>query len=148
MEPVLHAVALYIILMLIFRIAGKRSLAQITTFDFVLLLVIGEATQQALVGKDFSMTNSILLIVTLVGIDVGLSLIKQRFEKVEKWLDSTPVILVDNGKLLNERLKKARVDASDILSKARELQGLERLEQIKYAVLEPSGGITIIPKEK
>ncbi|MEM5776355.1 MAG: hypothetical protein AAGU05_15235, partial [Anaerolineaceae bacterium] len=85
MEPVLHAVALYIILMLIFRIAGKRSLAQITTFDFVLLLVIGEATQQALVGKDFSMTNSILLIVTLVGIDVGLSLIKQRFEKVEKW---------------------------------------------------------------
>lgn len=148
MEPVIRGIAIYVILLVIFRIAGKRSLGQITTFDFVLLMVIGEATQQALLGKDFSLTNSLLLIVTLVGIDIGLSLVKQRFEKVEKWLDSTPVILVNDGKLLKDRMEKARVDASDILSKARELQGLERLEQIKYAVLEPSGGITIIPKEK
>ncbi len=135
-------------MLIIFRISGKRSLAQITTFDFVLLMVIGEATQQAMVGKDFSMTNFALLTLTLVGIDIGLSLIKQRFEPVEKWLDSAPVVLVENGKLLTDRMEKARVDAADILTKARELQGLERIEQIKYAVLESSGGITIIPKEK
>ena len=148
MEPVLRAVAIYVVLLIIFRISGKRSLAQITTFDFVLLMVIGEATQQAMVGKDFSMTNFALLTLTLVGIDIGLSLIKQRFEPVEKWLDSAPVVLVENGKLLTDRMEKARVDAADILTKARELQGLERIEQIKYAVLESSGGITIIPKEK
>ena len=148
MEPVLRAVAIYVVLLIIFRISGKRSLAQITTFDFVLLMVIGEATQQAMVGKDFSMTNFILLTLTLVGIDIALSLIKQRFEPVEKWLDSAPVVLVENGKLLTDRMEKARVDAADILTKARELQGLERIEQIKYAVLESSGGITIIPKEK
>jgi len=148
MEAVIRSIAIYVVLLIVFRISGKRSLAQITTFDFVLLLVVGEAVQQALLGDDFSLTNAFLIVITLVGMDVGLSLLKQRYKPVEKWLDSAPVIIVENGRLLNERMAGARVDVSDILSKARELQGIERLEQIKYAVLEPSGGITIIPKEK
>lgn len=78
MDSVLRALAIYLFLMVIFRISGKRSLAQITTFDFVLLLVIGEATQQALLGDDFSLTNAALVIATLLGLDTGLSLLQQR----------------------------------------------------------------------
>ncbi len=79
MDAVLRAGAIYLVLLLIFRITGKRSLAQITTFDFVLLLVIGEATQQALLGNDFSITNAVIVIVTLLGLDLGLSLVQSRF---------------------------------------------------------------------
>jgi uncharacterized membrane protein YcaP (DUF421 family) len=64
MDAVLRALAIYLVLMLLFRLVGKRSLAQITTFDFVLILVVGEATQQALLGEDFSITNAALVIAT------------------------------------------------------------------------------------
>ena len=147
MDSVLRAAAIYAFLLLVFRLAGKRSLAQITTFDFVLLLVIGEATQQALLGDDFSLTNAFVVILTLLGIDIALSLLKQRSPLMDKWLDDIPLVLVDDGKPLRDRMEKARVDESDILSAARELQGLERMDQIKYAVLERSGGISIIPKQ-
>mgnify|MGYP000622028922 CR=1 FL=1 len=146
MDSVFRALAIYAILLIIFRISGKRSLAQITTFDFVLLLVIGEATQQALLGDDFSLTNAFIVIVTLVGIDIGLSLLKQRSPKLELLLDDSPLIIVENGRPLQERMDKARIDESDVLTAARELQGLERMDQIKYAVLERSGGVSIIPQ--
>ncbi|MEP0871857.1 DUF421 domain-containing protein [Trichocoleus desertorum AS-A10] len=146
MNSVLRAVVLYVILMLLFRLSGKRSLAQITTFDFVLVLIVGEATQQALLGEDFSLTNAFLVILTLVGLDTVMSFWKQRSPQVEKWIDGVPVIIVAEGKLLQDRMKQARVDVDDILAAARELHGLERMDQIKYAVLERSGGISIIPK--
>lgn len=146
MDSVIRAAAVYIFLLVIFRLGGKRALAQITTFDFVLLLVISEATQNALVGQDFSITNSFLVITTLVGIDIGLSLVKQRFPQVERYIEGLPLVIVENGQPLKDRMSRARVDEDDVLAAARELQGLERLEQIKYAVLERSGGISIVPQ--
>lgn len=146
MNPVIRATAMYGFLWLVFRIAGKRTLSEATTFDFVLLLIVAETTQQALLGNDFSLTNAFILITTLVGIDIGISLVKQRFPRVERVIDGEPVLIVDNGRLLEKRMARARVDREDILEAARRLQGLERMDQIKYAVLEQSGGITIIPK--
>jgi len=137
---------IYIILVVVYRIAGTRSLSQITTFDLVLLLVIGEATQQALLGDDFSITNAFVVIITLFVLDIGLTLLKQRSQLLERWLDSGPLVIVEDGKPIQERLHKSRIDESDILEAAREMQGLERIEQIKYAVLERSGKISIIPK--
>ena len=147
MDSVLRAATIYIALMIILRVAGKRSLAQITTFDFVLLLIIGEATQQALLGQDFSVTNAIIVIVTLVGLDIGLSLIKRHSKTIDKVLDDVPLVIVEDGVPLKDRMAKARVDEEDVLSAARHLQGLERLDQIRYAVLERSGGISIVPKK-
>jgi uncharacterized membrane protein YcaP (DUF421 family) len=82
---------------------------------------------------------------TLIGIDVLLSYLKLRFPRVEGIIDGLPVVIVDRGKPLSDIMRKSRVDEQDILEAARRLQGLERMEQIKYAVLEPSGGITIVP---
>ena len=128
------------------RSSGKRSLAQITTFDFVLILILGESTQQALIGDDFSITTALLLIVSLVGIDITLSLAKGRSKRLDRLVDGVPLIIVDHGKPLRDRMEQSRVDEADVLAAARELQGLERMEQIKYAVLERSGGISIIPQ--
>ncbi len=145
MDSVLRASVVYFGLLIIMRLAGKRSLAQITTFDFVLLLIIGEATQNALLGQDFSMTNALVVIVTLVGIDIGLSLLKRRSKALDRFLEDVPLVIVENGVPLKDRMHKARVDEEDILSAARHLQGLERMDQIRYAVLESSGGISIVP---
>ncbi len=146
MDSVLRAATIYIALMIIMRLAGKRSLAQITTFDFVLLLIIGEATQQALLGQGYSITNALIVIVTLVTLDIGLSLLKRRSKTIDKLLDDVPLVIVEDGVALKDRMDKARVDEEDVLSAARRLQGLERLDQIRYAVLERSGGISIVPK--
>lgn len=148
MDAVFRATVVYLFLLVIFRIAGKRTLGQTTTFDLVLLLIIGEATQQALLGNDFSLTNAVIVITTLVLIDIGFALWKQRSQTLDKLIDGVPLVIVDNGELLKDRMHKARVDEEDILSAARRTQGLERMEQIKYAVLERSGDISIIPVEQ
>ena len=147
MDSVLRAAAIYIGLMIIMRFAGKRSLAQITTFDFVLLLIISEATQQAMLGQDFSVTNALIVIITLVMLDIGLSFLKRGSKTVDKLLEDVPLVIVEDGVLLKDRMAKARVDEQDVMTAARHLQGIERLDQIRYAVLERSGGISIIPKQ-
>jgi uncharacterized membrane protein YcaP (DUF421 family) len=145
LESVLRASAIFVFLLLVFRVTGKRSLAQITTFDFVLLLIIGEATQQALLGDDFSVINAWVVIATLMGLDLLLSHLKHRFPGLDPVIDSVPLVVVADGKLIEERAGHERVDLEDVLAAAREKHGLERLEQIKYAVLERSGGLSIIP---
>jgi uncharacterized membrane protein YcaP (DUF421 family) len=147
-EPVLRAAAVYVFMLAVVRAAGRRTLGEMTSFDFVLLLVISEATQNAMVGNDFSLTNGALVILTLVGLDVALALAKRRWERLDRWIDGVPTILVEDGRLLTDRMHRARVGADDILEAARKLQGLERVDQIKYAVLERDGGITVIPKIK
>lgn len=145
MDIILRAVTIYVFLFILFRVTGKRSLAQITTFDLILLLIISEVTQQAMVGDDFSITASALAILTLVSLDLATTLLKQYVPKLEPWFEDGPLVLVENGKAIQRRLDKSRVDEDDILEAAREKQGLERMEQIKYAVLEKTGTISIVP---
>jgi uncharacterized membrane protein YcaP (DUF421 family) len=146
MEALLRAAFVYVFLLLVFRVAGRRTLGQMTNFDFVLLLIVSEATQNAMIGSDHSVTNGMLVIMTLIGLDILLSLIKQRSPVIERWLDGLPMVLVENGRPLKKLMARSRVDEHDILSAARHQQGLESMDQIKYAVLEVSGGISIIPK--
>jgi len=145
MDTVLRAATVYFVLLLLFRITGNRSMAQITVFDFVLLLIISESAQQGITANDYSVVNSVILISTLAAIDILISLFKQRFSKIDRVVDGLPLILVRQGEMLKDRMEKARVDEADILEAARELQGLEGMRQIKYAVLERSGDISIIP---
>jgi uncharacterized membrane protein YcaP (DUF421 family) len=145
MDSVFRAAIIYFFLLIIFRIAGKRTLAEITTFDLLLTLIISEATQQAMIDNDHSITGAIVVITTLVGIDILLSILKQRFPTLGHILDGRPVLVLRDGKILADRAKQERIDHDDILAAARRLQGLERLDQIKYAVVEESGGLSIIP---
>jgi uncharacterized membrane protein YcaP (DUF421 family) len=146
MDSVIRATVVYAFLLLVLRLAGKRTLAQVTSFDFVLLLIISEATQQALIDDDNSMTNAAILIVTLVGLNILMSVLKQRSKFIERLLEDIPLVIVADGKPLQARMDKERVDMDDVLDAARESHGLEHLSQIKHAILERSGKISIIPK--
>ncbi|CAE6727246.1 DUF421 domain-containing protein [Nitrospira defluvii] len=146
MDAVLRGATMYLFLLLVFRLAGRRTLAQTTVFDLALLLIISEATQNAMLGDDYSVTNGMLVILTLVGIDILLSLVKQRAPLLEGWLDGKPLVLIDEGRPSTELMRRARVDLQDILRAARE-QGVCGLDRIRYAVLETSGSISIIPRE-
>ncbi|QIK15139.1 DUF421 domain-containing protein [Leclercia sp. 29361] len=147
MEMILRAVAIYLILLVVFKIAGRRALLQMTSFDLILLLIISEATQQALLGEDFSVTGAMLIIITLVVIDMLFGVAKKYISGAESMLDGSPVILVVHGELQNEKLKKVDVSCDDILVSARQNHGIYQLEKIKYAILERNGHISIIPEE-
>ena len=146
MDAVIRGLAVYVFLLIVFRFAGKRTLAQTSSFELVLLLIISETVQEALIDDDHSVTNGFLLVLTLVSITIFLSWIKQRFPKADKWLEEEPLIILENGKPHKHRMDKVRVDEREILSAARRLQGLTRLDEIKYAILESNGEITIVPK--
>jgi uncharacterized membrane protein YcaP (DUF421 family) len=148
MNPILRALFIYLFLLVVFRLSGKRTLSQTTTFEFVMLLIVGEATQQALLGEDFSITNAFIVITTLIGADILLSKIRQKSKLFDEITEGLPLVIVDNGKPLYDRMQKTRVDEQDILEAARIKHGLERMDQIKYAVLERDGKISIIPAEQ
>lgn len=148
MNPVIRGIIVYVFLLLILRIMGKRSLSKTTTFDLIVLLIISEVTQQAMIGRDESLTGAAILITTLMGMDLLFTLLKKPFKLFEKAVEGTPLIIVDRGKPLKQRMGKTKVDESDVLQAARSKWGLEKMEQVKYAVLEKDGTISIIPFEK
>lgn len=117
-----------------------------TAAIYFVLLVIGEATQQAPLGEDFSVVNAVLVIVSLIAIDVALSLLKRQSKRLSRMLDGEPIIIVEHGEVLRRRLYLSRVEEADILEAARSSQGLERIDQIKFAILEKNGSISVIPK--
>jgi uncharacterized membrane protein YcaP (DUF421 family) len=146
MESVIRAAVVYVVLLILFRIAGKRALTEVTSFDLVLLLIISEATQQAMIDNDNSMTNAFLLVTTLIFLNIVFSLIAHRWKGFEKLVEDVPLVILKDGKPIREYLDKERVDEGEILEAARANEGLERLDQIKYAILERTGQITIVPK--
>src|SRR5690606_35547805 len=100
MDAVLSAGAIFAALLVVLRIGGKRTLSQTTTFDFVMLLISAETTPPALLGDDCSVTNALLVSATLVGLDIGLSLVKRRWPKLDRFVDGIPMVIVANGKPL------------------------------------------------
>ncbi len=147
MDEVIRGVAVYVVMMLIFRFSGKRSLSEITPFDFVLLLVFSEALQSALVDDDSSLTAAVVVILTLVVLNIGMSLFKQVSPRMELLLEGVPIVVVEDGQVMHDRMRRARIDEGDILAAARQTQGIDRMDQIRSAVLERSGGISIMPKQ-
>jgi uncharacterized membrane protein YcaP (DUF421 family) len=148
MDLVLRGVVIYIFLMAVLRLAGNRQLSETTAFDLVLLLVISEVTQQAFVGdQDFSITGAVILILTLVGLDIVLSMAKQYLSGADKVLEGIPMLLVDDGRPVEQTMNKERVDMREVMATARETHGIDSLDQIQYAVLEADGRISIVKRE-
>jgi len=145
MDTIIRSLIIYFVLWGLLRLSGRRTLGKMTSFDLVLLLVIGGVTQRALLGQDYSVINALLVIVTLILTDVALSLLQRDFPPLSKLFNGEPMIVVEEGRPLLGRLKRARLTAEQVLEAARRIHGLERMDQIKYAILEASGEISIIP---
>lgn len=146
MESIVRMAVMYLVLLTVLRFSGKRTLSQIDTFDFVLLLIISEATQQAMLGEDYSVTTAVLTIATIIFINMSLIMIKQRSSVFERYSEDVPLVIVQDGVPIKERLHKVRMQEDEVLQEARAKQGLERMDQIKWAVLERNGTVSIIPK--
>lgn len=146
METVLRALGIYLFLTLVVRISGRRTLGEMTIFDFVLVLIIAEATQQGLLGDDFSVINAWILIATFVLTDGLLALLKQRSKTFEKIIDGIPSVIMRDGVVDKKKLEHSKIDEDDILEAARKQHGIGTLADIRHAVLERDGGISIIPK--
>lgn len=142
---VVRAAAIYLFLLIVFRIAGRRTLAQTTTFDLVLILVIGDATQQALLGTDTTMASGALAVMTLVSFDIALTHLKRLFPALDRLIEGDAVVLMINGKLREGPMTAHAIDAEDILGAARENHGLTDLADVRQAVLEKDGKISIVP---
>lgn len=148
MDSVIRGIVIYAVMLVIVRISGRRTMAQATPFDFVLLLIVAETTQQALLGDDFSITNAVVLIVTLFLTDIGLSYLKRWSPRVSRLLDGRPTFLIQDGQIDHRALEKSRTDTADVMFAARSQHGLERLDQVKHAILENDSGISIIPRQE
>ncbi|TCU10591.1 DUF421 domain-containing protein [Rhizobium sullae] len=147
MESVIRGLAIYFVLLVIIRLSGRRTLAQMTPFDLVILLVISETTQQAMLGDDFSITNATVLILTLFLADILLSYLKSWSALAGKVIDGVPTILITNGVADQEALRGCRLQIEDVLEAARNQQGVESVKDIRFAILEVSGAISIIKNQ-
>jgi len=147
MEPVLRALGCYLLLLIVVRLSGKRGLAQVTIFDLVLLLLISQAVGQALIGNDSSLTTAAVITVTLVVINRANDAAAHRWADMSHVLEDAPLVLIEDGHVHDDRLAHMKIRIDDVLETARLEEGVERLEQIKHAVLERSGAISIIPAD-
>ena len=137
---------IYLLLLLIFRIAGRRSLAETSTFDLVLLLIIGETTQQAMVGNDDdSMMSAAVAILSLVSLDMGISYLKKASPAFDRLLEGRPILLIDEGKLRRPALDAHGLDDEDLKEAARLSHGLTDVREVRQATLERDGKISIVP---
>jgi uncharacterized membrane protein YcaP (DUF421 family) len=148
MGSVVRGAVVYLTLLLVFRLAGKRTLKETTTFDLVLLLIISESIQQAMLDNDSSLTNAFLLVITLVTLDITLSLVKEYSPRARRILEGVPVLIIEDGTMHQDRMRKERVDRDDVMAAAREKQAVSRMDEIRHAVLEENGDITVIPRER
>jgi uncharacterized membrane protein YcaP (DUF421 family) len=144
--PVVRALAVYAFLLVLMRLMGKRTLAQVTVFDFVVLLIVSEATQQGMTGNDFSVTNSAILVTTLVVLQRAADMFTDRSPRLDRVFNDVPTVIVEDGRPMAERMAHHDLTEGEVLEEARKAQGVERLEQIRLAVLERDGSISIIQR--
>lgn len=137
---------LYVFISAGLRVIGKRELAELSPHELVMIMLIPELATQGLSREDFSITNSIIGISTLMVLVFLNSLFAFRFSKYKDITEGKPVILFSNGRLIEDALNRERIEAEEILSEIR-AAGYEKLDQIKWVVLEPDGQLTCIPNE-
>jgi len=145
MDLVLRAAVLFTFVYLLLRVVGRRELAQMAPIDFVLLIVLGDAIQQGLTQDDYSVTGAMIVITTIAAIQVSVSWFAFRFKRVRHFLEGEPLVLVQDGELLNENLRRARLAPEELAEEAR-ISQVASLSDVAWAILEPSGKISFIPK--
>ena len=147
MDLAIRAVALFAFVYLLTRIIGRRELSSMEPFDLILLIVIGDAIQQGLTQDDYSVTGAVIVIGTFAVLQILISYLSYRFPRLRPALDGEPMVVVQDGKAIEKNMKRERITVDEVMVEAR-LQQVASLDQIAWAVLETSGKISIIPKQK
>jgi uncharacterized membrane protein YcaP (DUF421 family) len=146
MDLAIRATFLFFFVFLLTRIIGRRELSSMEPFDLILLIVIGDAIQQGLTQDDYSVTGALIVVGTFAILQVMTSLASYHFPRLRPALDGEPIIVVQDGKVIEKNLRRERLTVEEILVEAR-CQQIRTLDEIEWAVLETSGRISIIPKK-
>ncbi|MGQ2957456.1 MAG: DUF421 domain-containing protein [Sphingopyxis sp.] len=146
MDIVLRATAMFVLLYALIRLLGKRELGQMTPFELVLLVVMGDLIQQGVTHNDFSLTGGMLAIGTFAFWALTLSWATYLFPKLKNALEGEPRVIVKYGKIIEANLRRDRLTRDEILSEMR-LAGIGRLDDVEWAILEPQGKISFISKD-
>ncbi len=142
---VFHTAAIYLLLLLIFRVAGRRTLAETSSFDLVLLLIIGETTQQAMIGGDHSVLGAVVAIMSLVSLDMSINYLKKVFPAFDSLIEGYPILLINEGEPRPRALRANGLGDEDLREAARLSHGLLDVKDIRQATLERDGKISIVP---
>ena len=147
MDIVARAAVMFFVLYVLLRVMGKRELGQLTPFELVVMIVLGDLIQQAVTHNDFSLTGAILAVSTFAFLAIAMSWLTYLSPRAEKLLDGEPRVVIRNGKLLKENLRRDRMTQSEVESEMR-LAGIATMDQVAWAILEPQGKISFIKKDE
>lgn len=145
MDIVIRAALAFVFILLLTRIVGRRELNTLEPFDLILLVTIGDLVQQGVTQNDFSVTGLVLAVGTIAALTVLFSYLPWRFRALRPVLEGEPVILIEDGKPIDKNLRRHRLTHEEIAAEAR-FQQIDKLEKIRWAVLETSGKISFIAK--
>jgi uncharacterized membrane protein YcaP (DUF421 family) len=143
MDIVLRAVVIYLLVFAFTRALGRRELATLQPFDLILLVVIGDLIQSGVTQNDMSVTGVFIIVSTIGLIQVVISYLGFRVRRMRPFLQGEPIVLVENGQMIDRNMRRERLTVDDLAEKAR-LSEIESLDEIKWAVLETNGDISFI----
>jgi uncharacterized membrane protein YcaP (DUF421 family) len=146
MDIVLRAGLAYAFILFLTRIVGRRELSSLEPFDLIMLIVLGDLVQQGVTQSDYSVTGLVLAGGTIALLQVFASYLSFRFRRLRPVLDGEPMVLVEDGRVLERNLKRERLTREELAVQARQNQ-IASLDQVRWAVLETSGTISFIPKQ-
>jgi len=144
-QLLVRAVIAYGALVLLFRLAGRRELAQMTAFDLVVVLLIANTLQNAMVGADTSVTGGLIAAAAVIAANLVLSRLVDRFHFLHRAVEGEPLVLMTDGKIQDRNMKRGGVDRAELEQATRE-HGVAGLDEVRLAVMEVDGSISIIPK--
>ncbi len=145
MDIVLRAAVAFLFILLLTRIVGRRELSSLEPFDVILLVTIGDLVQQGVTQNDFSVTGMVLAVGTIGALTVLFSYLPWRFHLLRPVLEGEPVILIEDGNVIEKNLRRNRITQEEVAAEAR-LQQISSLDQVRWGVLETSGKISFINK--
>ena len=146
-EFILRGVIIYVILIVLLRLTGKRQVGQMAPFDLVLLLVLSNAVQNSMNGGDNSVIGGVISAVTLVGLNWFVGILTFRSRTAEALIEGRPELLIHNGRLFEKALERSKLTRHELMSALREA-GCDSLEDVRCAMLENDGNISVIPRNK
>jgi uncharacterized membrane protein YcaP (DUF421 family) len=137
---------MFAILYVLLRLMGKRELGQLTPFELVVMIVLGDLIQQGVTHNDFSLTGALLAVSTFAFLAIVMSWLTYLSPRAEKLLDGEPRVIIRDGILMRENLRRDRMTQGEVESEMR-LAGIARMDQVAWAILEPQGKISFIKKD-
>lgn len=147
MDIILRASVMFFIMYLLLRLLGKRELSQVTPFELVLLIVMGDLVQQGITHNDLSMTGAALAISTIAFWALTLSWITYLSPRAERILEGVPRVLVKHGALVGANMRRDRITRAELEIEMR-LAGIGRIAEVAWAILEPNGKISFIAQKE